>query len=73
MICNVLMLLFQGLHSSEMDSLLESAWSWMLKLKEEIFSIAFQVCSDCDDGIWMDFRCGVVYDPIVVISQEAAE
>nr|XP_011466471.1 PREDICTED: uncharacterized protein LOC101312467 [Fragaria vesca subsp. vesca] len=32
----------QGLHSSEMDSLLESAWSWMLKLKEEIFSIAFQ-------------------------------
>ncbi|XP_024187491.1 uncharacterized protein LOC112192134 [Rosa chinensis] len=32
----------QGLHSSELDSLLESSWSWMLKLKEEIFSIAFQ-------------------------------
>ncbi|XP_050380986.1 uncharacterized protein LOC126798167 [Argentina anserina] len=32
----------QGLHSSELDSLLESAWSWMLRLKDEIFSIAFK-------------------------------
>lgn len=32
----------QGLHSSELDSLLESSWSWMLKLKEEIFAIAFR-------------------------------
>ncbi|KAK8576784.1 hypothetical protein V6N13_015215 [Hibiscus sabdariffa] len=32
----------QGLHSSELDSDLESSWSWMLKLKEKIYSIAFQ-------------------------------
>ncbi|XP_034219881.1 uncharacterized protein LOC117631058 isoform X3 [Prunus dulcis] len=32
----------QGLHSSELDSLLESSWAWVLKLKEEIYSIAFR-------------------------------
>ncbi|TYI44853.1 hypothetical protein ES332_A01G267400v1 [Gossypium tomentosum] len=31
-----------GLYSSELDSDLESSWSWMLKLKEKIYSIAFQ-------------------------------
>lgn len=35
--------MFQGLHSSELDSLLESSWAWVLKLKEEIYSIAFRV------------------------------
>lgn len=44
-------LLFQGLHSSELDSLLESSWSWMLKLKEEIFAIAFRVSNNSYDGI----------------------
>ncbi|XVE97089.1 hypothetical protein REPUB_Repub02eG0280700 [Reevesia pubescens] len=32
----------QGLYSSELDGDLESSWSWMLKLKEKIYSIAFQ-------------------------------
>ncbi|XP_007026695.2 PREDICTED: uncharacterized protein LOC18597540 [Theobroma cacao] len=32
----------QGLYSSELDSDLEASWSWMLKLKEKIYSIAFQ-------------------------------
>ncbi|XP_022745642.1 uncharacterized protein LOC111295979 isoform X2 [Durio zibethinus] len=32
----------KGLYSSELDSDLESSWSWMLKLKEKIYSIAFQ-------------------------------
>ncbi|OMO85062.1 hypothetical protein CCACVL1_10448 [Corchorus capsularis] len=32
----------QGLYSSELDSDLESSWSWMLKLKEKIYSVAFQ-------------------------------
>ena len=46
----------------------------MLKLKEEIFSIAFKVCSDCDDGISVDiFVVVMINDPVVVISQEAAE
>lgn len=32
----------QGLYSSKMDDLLESSWVWMLKLRENIYSIAFQ-------------------------------
>ncbi|GAB2262628.1 hypothetical protein Droror1_Dr00003625 [Drosera rotundifolia] len=36
----------QGLHSNELDDELESAWAWMLKLKEKIYSIAFQPGSD---------------------------
>ncbi|XP_030481305.1 uncharacterized protein LOC115698245 isoform X1 [Cannabis sativa] len=32
----------QGLYSSELDDSLESAWEWVLKLKEKIFSIAFR-------------------------------
>ncbi|XP_021289459.1 uncharacterized protein LOC110420462 [Herrania umbratica] len=32
----------QGLYSSELDSDLEASWSWVLKLKEKIYSIAFQ-------------------------------
>ncbi|XWS43850.1 hypothetical protein CRYUN_Cryun16bG0139900 [Craigia yunnanensis] len=32
----------QGIYSSELDSDLESSWTWMLKLKEKIYSIAFQ-------------------------------
>ncbi|GMN28685.1 hypothetical protein TIFTF001_047906 [Ficus carica] len=32
----------QGLHSSELDSSLESSWQWMLKFKEKVYSIAFQ-------------------------------
>ncbi|XP_068317168.1 uncharacterized protein [Pyrus communis] len=38
-------LTFQGLHTSELDSLLELAWAWVLKLKDEIYSIAFQLGS----------------------------
>uniref|UniRef100_A0A7N0VDI7 Symplekin n=1 Tax=Kalanchoe fedtschenkoi TaxID=63787 RepID=A0A7N0VDI7_KALFE len=36
----------QGLMSSELDDSLESAWTWMLKLKENICSMAFQPGSD---------------------------
>ncbi|KAL9253833.1 Symplekin-like protein [Drosera capensis] len=36
----------QGLHTNELDDELESAWAWMLKLKEKIYSIAFQPGSD---------------------------
>lgn len=37
---------FQGLYSSDLDSALESAWEWMVKFKEKVYSIAFQV-SNC--------------------------
>ncbi|CAM8879005.1 unnamed protein product [Rhodiola kirilowii] len=36
----------QGLLSSELDDSLESAWTWMLKFKEKICSMAFQPGSD---------------------------
>ncbi|KAL9426002.1 hypothetical protein AB3S75_032884 [Citrus x aurantiifolia] len=32
----------QGLHSSDLDSSLESSWDWMLKFKDKVYSIAFQ-------------------------------
>ncbi|KAK6943128.1 Symplekin/Pta1, N-terminal [Dillenia turbinata] len=32
----------QGLYSSELDDSLKSSWTWMLKLKDSICSIAFQ-------------------------------
>ena len=36
----------QGLYSSELDSSLKSSWSWVLTLKEKIYSVAFQVSND---------------------------
>ncbi|GJY68330.1 symplekin isoform X1, partial [Tanacetum coccineum] len=36
----------QGLYSSELDDSLESSWAWVLKLKDEIYSMAYQPESD---------------------------
>ncbi|CAI8601039.1 unnamed protein product [Vicia faba] len=32
----------QGLYSSDLDSAVESAWEWMIKFKDKVYSIAFQ-------------------------------
>ncbi|KAJ0234958.1 Uncharacterized protein HA466_0270600 [Hirschfeldia incana] len=32
----------QGLHSSELDEVLQSSWTWMLKFKDEVCSVAFK-------------------------------
>ncbi|TKY63502.1 Symplekin protein [Spatholobus suberectus] len=32
----------QGLYSSDLDDSLESAWAWMVKFKDKVYSIAFQ-------------------------------
>ncbi|XP_061369219.1 uncharacterized protein LOC133312088 isoform X2 [Gastrolobium bilobum] len=32
----------QGLYSSDLDSALQSAWTWMVKFKDKVHSIAFQ-------------------------------
>ncbi|CAH8269709.1 unnamed protein product [Arabidopsis lyrata] len=32
----------QGLHSSELNDLLESSWTWVIKFKDEICSLAFK-------------------------------
>lgn len=39
-------ILLQGLFSSDLDSAVESAWEWMVKFKDKVYSIAFQV-SNC--------------------------
>ncbi|KAL8167658.1 hypothetical protein V2J09_009157 [Rumex salicifolius] len=36
----------EGLYTSELDDSLQSAWRWMTKLKEKVYSIAFQSGSD---------------------------
>ncbi|GJZ73788.1 symplekin isoform X1 [Tanacetum coccineum] len=36
----------QGLYSSELDDSIESSWEWVLKLKDEIYSMAYQPESD---------------------------
>ncbi|XP_027065650.2 uncharacterized protein [Coffea arabica] len=36
----------QGMYSNELDTSLESSWSWMLKFRDEICSLAFKPGSD---------------------------
>ncbi|KAJ7961230.1 symplekin [Quillaja saponaria] len=40
--CTLETIAYQGLYSSELDSTLESAWEWMVKFKEKVYSMAFQ-------------------------------
>lgn len=44
--CTLEKIAIQGLHASKLDDSLESAWEWMLKLKDKICSIAFESGSD---------------------------
>lgn len=41
--------MFQGLYTSDLDDSLESSWEWMLKFKDKVYSIAFQV----SNNLWM--------------------
>ncbi|XP_048320157.2 uncharacterized protein LOC107405425 isoform X2 [Ziziphus jujuba] len=43
--CTLEKIAVQGLYSSELDGSLQSSWAWMIKLKEKIYSIAFQLGS----------------------------
>lgn len=36
----------QGIYSSELDTSLESSWSWILKFRDEIYTLAFEPGSD---------------------------
>lgn len=38
----------QGLYASDLESSLESSWAWMLKLRDEIYSLALQASSSGD-------------------------
>jgi symplekin len=44
--CTLVKIAIQGLYSSELDETLESSWEWVLKLRDEIYSLAFQTGSD---------------------------
>lgn len=41
--------ILQGLYSSEVDDSLESSWFWILKLKDEIYTMAYQVSTILKD------------------------
>ncbi|KAF8394916.1 hypothetical protein HHK36_018855 [Tetracentron sinense] len=49
--CTLENVAIQGLHSSELDVSLESSWAWMLKFKDTIYSMAFQVYKPGSDGV----------------------
>ncbi|XP_057525274.1 uncharacterized protein LOC130804737 isoform X2 [Amaranthus tricolor] len=44
--CTLEKIAIQGLHERKLDDLLESTWEWMLKVKEKIYTIAFESGSD---------------------------
>lgn len=44
--CTLVKVAIQGLFSSELDDSLESAWAWVQKLREEIYTMAFQPARD---------------------------
>ncbi|KAM7467970.1 hypothetical protein LguiB_015532 [Lonicera macranthoides] len=44
--CTLAKIAIQGLYSSELDDSLESSWAWMLKFRDEIYSLAFKPGSD---------------------------
>ncbi|XP_059667995.1 uncharacterized protein LOC132313299 isoform X2 [Cornus florida] len=44
--CTLVKVAIQGLYSSDLDDSLESSWEWVLKFRDEIYSIAFQPTSD---------------------------
>lgn len=50
----------QGLYTSELDDSLQSAWAWMAKLKEKIYSIAFQSGSDGRRALSLKFVEAVI-------------
>lgn len=51
----------QGLFSSDLDSALESAWAWMVKFKEKVYSIAFQHGSSGAKLLALKFVVAVIH------------
>ncbi|KAK7287499.1 hypothetical protein RIF29_00779 [Crotalaria pallida] len=51
----------QGLYSSDLDSALESAWAWMVKFKDKVYSIAFQHVSGGAKLLALKFVAAVIH------------
>ncbi|RVW84900.1 hypothetical protein CK203_039498 [Vitis vinifera] len=56
--CTLEKVAIQGLYSSELDVSLESSWEWMLKFKDKIYSIAFQIppSNQPSEGKFVEFN-----------------
>ncbi|XP_023635948.1 symplekin isoform X2 [Capsella rubella] len=65
----------QGLHSSELNDLLESSWTWMIKVKDEICSVAFKQGNSGVKLCAMKFVEGLIllYTPHEVTCPEGSE
>ncbi|XP_055812650.1 uncharacterized protein LOC129882403 [Solanum dulcamara] len=70
--CTLVKVAIQGLFSSELDNSLESAWAWVLKFREEIYTMAFQPSSDGRKLLALKFVESVVllYTPDPSVSSE---
>lgn len=70
--CTLVKVAIQGLFSSELDDSLESAWAWVLKFMEEIYTMAFQPSSDGRKLLALKFVESVVllYTPDPSINSE---
>ncbi|KNA19015.1 hypothetical protein SOVF_065440 isoform A [Spinacia oleracea] len=58
--CTLEKIAIQGLQASKLDDSLESAWEWMLKLKEKICSIAFESESDGKRLLALKFVAAII-------------
>ncbi|XP_021753889.1 uncharacterized protein LOC110719305 isoform X3 [Chenopodium quinoa] len=58
--CTMEKIALQGLNASKLDDSLESAWEWMLKLKEKICSIAFESGSDGKRLLALKFVAAII-------------
>ncbi|KAK4359342.1 hypothetical protein RND71_021571 [Anisodus tanguticus] len=70
--CTLVKVAIQGLFSSELDDSLESAWAWVLKFREEIYTMAFQPATDGRRLLALKFVESVVllYTPDPSVSSE---
>ncbi|CAN4106127.1 unnamed protein product [Withania somnifera] len=70
--CTLVKVAIQGLFSSELDDSLESAWAWVLKFREEIYTMAFKPASDGRRLLALKFVESVVllYTPDPSVSSE---
>lgn len=70
--CTLVKVAIQGLFSSELDDSLESAWAWVLKFREEIYTMAFKPANDGRRLLALKFVESVVllYTPDPSVSSE---
>ncbi|GAA0148756.1 hypothetical protein LIER_08109 [Lithospermum erythrorhizon] len=58
--CTLIKVSLQGMLSSELEGSLQSSWSWVQKLRDEIYAMAFQVARDGRRLLALKFVISVV-------------